>query len=51
MNDHKLALLIDPEIDLAREELSLKPAKWILPLENQHLVPRRFALAQDAPKK
>jgi vitamin K-dependent gamma-carboxylase len=51
MNDHKLALLIDPEIDLARQQLSLKPAKWILPLENQHLVPRRFAFAQEARKQ
>jgi vitamin K-dependent gamma-carboxylase len=51
MNDHKLALLIDPEVDLAREELSLKPAKWILPLENQRAVPQRFALAREVPKR
>lgn len=51
MNDHKPALLVDPEVDLSREKFSLKPAKWILPLENERPVPRRFALAHEARKR
>jgi hypothetical protein len=51
LNDHKPALLADPEVDLSRESFSLKPAKWILPLENQRTPPIRFARAQFAAKK
>ncbi|MGZ8921465.1 MAG: HTTM domain-containing protein, partial [Limisphaerales bacterium] len=51
LNDHKPALLVDPEVDLSREELSLKPVRWILPLENERSVPGRFRLAYDAPKR
>jgi len=32
LNGRKPQLLIDPKADLAREELSLLPARWILPL-------------------
>lgn len=51
LNDHKPALLVDPEVDLSREELSLKPVKWILPLENNRIMPRRFLRAREAPKR
>lgn len=33
LNGRKPALLIDPERDLARVERSLRPADWILPLD------------------
>ena len=33
LNGRKAALLIDPKRDLARVERSLRPADWILPLE------------------
>ncbi|HUS34205.1 MAG TPA: HTTM domain-containing protein [Verrucomicrobiae bacterium] len=51
LNDHKPALLVDPEVDLSKEELSLKSSKWILPLENDRIPPRRFSAAHPAPKK
>lgn len=51
LNDHKSALLVDPEVDLSREELSLKSSKWILPLENRRVPPRRFSGAHLAPKR
>jgi hypothetical protein len=49
LNDHKPALLVDPEVDLSRVERSLKPATWILPFENSRSVPRRYHLAREAP--
>ena len=48
LNDHKPALLVDPEVDLSRVERSLKPAPWILPFGNDRSVPRRFRLAKEA---
>jgi vitamin K-dependent gamma-carboxylase len=49
LNDHKPALLVDPEVDLSRVKRSLKPATWILPFENSRSVPRRYHLAREAP--
>jgi hypothetical protein len=49
LNDHKPALLVDPEVDLSRVERTLKPASWILPFENTRIIPRRYRLAKDAP--
>jgi len=46
LNGRKPQLLIDPTADLAKEKLSLMPARWILPL-NEPLPPRGSA-AQEA---
>jgi hypothetical protein len=51
LNDHKYALLVDPEADLSRAEISLGPSDWILPLENQRIVPARYRAAAIAPKR
>jgi hypothetical protein len=32
LNGREPQLLIDPNVDLAKEEVSLLPARWILPL-------------------
>jgi len=50
LNDHKPALLVDPEVDLSRVERSLKPASWILPFGNDRPIPRRFRFAKEAPR-
>jgi hypothetical protein len=42
LNGRKPQLLIDPSADLAKEELSLLPARWILPL-TEPLPPRGSA--------
>lgn len=51
LNHHKQALLVDPEVDLSRQELSLLPRKWILPLDNQETTPVRFWRAAWAEKR
>ena len=50
LNDHKPALLVDPEVDLSRVERSLKPASWILPFGNDRPIPRRFRFTKEAPR-
>ena len=50
LNGRMPALLVDPEVDLSRVQPSLLPARWILPLENDRAVPRRFRSAKDSPK-
>jgi hypothetical protein len=46
LNGRKPQLLIDPNADLAKERLSLLPARWILPL-SEPLPPRGSAAAQE----
>ncbi|HEX7862223.1 MAG TPA: HTTM domain-containing protein [Verrucomicrobiae bacterium] len=51
LNDHKPALLVDPRVDLSREELTMGPSRWILPFGNAVEIPTRFLLAPYAPKR
>ncbi|HVK59062.1 MAG TPA: HTTM domain-containing protein [Candidatus Kapabacteria bacterium] len=51
LNDHEPALLINPNVDLAKEKITLASSDWILPFENKQTVPGRFRLAVDAPKR
>jgi hypothetical protein len=46
LNGRKPQLLIDPNADLAKERLSLLPARWILPL-TEPLPPRGSATSQE----
>jgi len=46
LNGRKPQLLIDPNADLAKERLSLLPARWILPL-TEPLPPRGSAAPQE----
>jgi vitamin K-dependent gamma-carboxylase len=48
LNGRPRALLIDPEVNLARKERSLRHAAWILPLENQESPPARYRFATPA---
>jgi hypothetical protein len=43
LNGREPQLLIDPSVDLAAEERSLAPARWILPLETTSAEPPRTA--------
>ena len=49
LNGRKPQLLIDPEADLAKERLSLLPAKWILPLTEPLAVRSAAAKEIDDP--
>jgi hypothetical protein len=40
LNDHPARLLVDPEVDLAREKRTIWPAPWILPLSGEGSRPR-----------
>lgn len=51
LNDHAPALLVDPEVDLSRQKLTLGASPWILPFRNQHPVPAKFRWAADFPKR
>jgi hypothetical protein len=51
LNDHKAALLVDPEVDLSRKELGIGPSDWILPFENTRTVPGRYRWASEAAKR
>jgi hypothetical protein len=47
LNDHPPALLVDPQVDLSREKLTLAPSTFILPFQNNRSVPGRFRWAKD----
>jgi vitamin K-dependent gamma-carboxylase len=47
LNGRAPALLIDPEVNLARTERSWGAASWILPLENKRTVPEAFLQLED----
>jgi vitamin K-dependent gamma-carboxylase len=45
LNGRARALLVDPEVDLARVKRDLRHAEWILPLENKQSPPARYRFA------
>lgn len=48
LNDHRPALLVDPTVDLSREEVTLGRSQWILPFQNDRSHPGRFRMARAA---
>jgi hypothetical protein len=48
LNGRKRALLVDPEVDLAKVQRDLRHAEWILPLENKQSPPARYRFAGRA---
>jgi vitamin K-dependent gamma-carboxylase len=48
LNGRQRALLVEPAVDLAKIERNLRPAGWILPLENRRSPPARYRFAAPA---
>ena len=48
LNGRPRALLVHPEVDLAKIKRDLRPAEWILPLENKQSPPARYRFAAPA---
>src|SRR5678816_853237 len=47
LNGRQPQLLIDPEVDLAKEEMSLLPARWIVPLTTPLEPGKIYKTSQD----